>query len=745
MILRRIVLIFVSAILIFGVQAQNGSVALRKTDYTLWWSGSTFKATLNEIPVRDNPDIQVSAAGREFEPLQLVVNPARRLDNFRISVSPLTGENGNLISNDNIKIYDEVFVNVTKPTDSQSRPGWYPDPLLPDQGPMTLYPKQNYPFWMDIFIPEGTKAGIFKGVVSFSYGAVTDKIPFTVKVWNFSLPKVPSMRSSFGVGPEMIRKYHHLTNDAELRSVYDKYLRKLHDFRLNPTSPFELNPMKVAITGVGWENGLFDSENAKQGKYCYKIEDDDLTKNITAKTDHRIPVAPAISYTLNWQAKCGADKSNYAVGIRFYNAEGEQLVYENILNTYAGGKEWKANTLKFSDLNTEIRSAEIILYGAFPNENGTTTGTVFFDEMSLKSAGEELLENGDFEVSLDKIGVSVDFEDFDKAAHRYLDEFGFNAFNLHLQGMGSGTYYSQKYGRFAGFHQHTPEYGQLMKSYLSQIENHLARNGWLGKEYIYWFDEPNPENYPFVREGMDVLKQGAPKLKRFITEDAPGEAIMDLTDISCTIWHKIDTVKVAKMVASGKEYWSYLCCWPKSPWVSEFIDHPAINLRIWSWMSFRWKLSGILMWETTYWNSDLLNDNGKLQNPWKEPMSFVTGYGEPYGKPIFWGNGDGRYFYPPRDFEDGKKRLDDEPIASIRLSLVREGVEDYDYFIILQNLVKELSPLKHRDLIAKASELLTFDQGMFSGLDKYTKDSEVLTQRRNQIAGLIEQIELLTK
>ena len=166
MITRKTALIFLFAIFSLGVLAQNGSVAFRKADYTLWWSGSTYKATLTEIPVQDNADIKISAARREYEPLQLVVNPARRLDNFRISVSLLSGDNGNSISADNIKIYDEVFVNVTKPTDNQSKPGWYPDPLLPSRGFMTLYPKQNYPFWMDIYIPENTPAGIYKGMAT---------------------------------------------------------------------------------------------------------------------------------------------------------------------------------------------------------------------------------------------------------------------------------------------------------------------------------------------------------------------------------------------------------------------------------------------------------------------------------------------------------------------------------------------------------------------------------------------------
>ena len=43
----------------------------------------------------------------------------------------------------------------------------------------------------------------------------------------------------------------------------------------------------------------------------------------------------------------------------------------------------------------------------------------------------------------------------------------------------------------------------MFSSYLRQLSDHLRAKGWIKKTYIYWFDEPEPKDYAFVRAGMD--------------------------------------------------------------------------------------------------------------------------------------------------------------------------------------------------------------------------------------------------
>jgi hypothetical protein len=341
---------------------------------------------------------------------------------------------------------------------------------------------------------------------------------------------------------------------------------------------------------------------------------------------------------------------------------------------------------------------------------------------------------------VEAMAVSADFRAFDKAARRYLDEFGFNSFHLPLEGLGTGSFFSRKEGRFGGFRQGTPEYDRLLSQYLGQVESHLAANGWLGKEYIYWFDEPDPKDYPFVREGMLNIRKNAPRLTRFITEHRPGPGIMDVSEIGCTIFDRVDPQVVAELAPKGREFWSYLCTGPKSPWVTLFIDHPAVNLRIWPWMSYAWGLKGILVWEAVYWNSSTLFPADVPQNPWADPMSYTVGYGVPFGRPDHWGNGDGRFLYPPnRDPGRDKSKHLEGPVDSIRWEILREGLEDYEYFVLLEKAVKGATR-KQKALADEARALLRFSDALFTSGREYTKDPQALLAHRAKAAGLIERL-----
>ena len=297
--------------------------------------------------------------------------------------------------------------------------------------------------------------------------------------------------------------------------------------------------------------------------------------------------------------------------------------------------------------------------------------------------------------------------------------------------------YSRTGGVFEGFAQGTEEYNRLMKSYLEQIQNNLQEMGILGKEYIYWFDEPGESDYPFVHETNKMLKTYAPKLTTFLTEHIEGQDISDVTDISCTIWHKLDYEKAKKMHEKQQEYWSYLCCWPKSPWISEFIDHDAVNFRMWIWASYVHHLKGILVWQTTYWNSVEATPDGFLQNPWDEAMSWVSGYGWIKGKQTVWGNGDGRMFYPEnRDVNNDRRVYDNEVIPSLRLEILRDGIEDYEYLMLLQKMVEQADK-SQSGKINKAKRLLQIPESIYTNEKTYNKNPQVLLNYRKKLAEAI--------
>ncbi|MGQ9791955.1 MAG: glycoside hydrolase domain-containing protein [Armatimonadota bacterium] len=340
--------------------------------------------------------------------------------------------------------------------------------------------------------------------------------------------------------------------------------------------------------------------------------------------------------------------------------------------------------------------------------------------------------------------VIVDFTEFDKAAQRYLDEMGFNAFLLYIQGLGGGTFYERYEGEFGGFKAGTPEYERLFGDYLRQIESHLREKGWLEKAYVYWFDEPEPRDYDFVIEGMQRIKRHAPGIRRLLTEQ-PEPPLYGHVEIWCGLTPEWTKERVAERRKAGEEVWWYICTGPRAPYIGLFIEHPAVEMRLWSWQSWQYGVQGILIWQTNYWTSPTAFSNS-LQNPWEDPMSYVTGYGVPAGTKQFWGNGDGRFLYPPRrDPNKAHSPAVQPPISSIRWENLRDGVEDYEYFVLLQKQIERVSQHAPATLLAEAQKLLEVPEHISKDLTHFTTDPRPLLEHRRKIALMIERLQKIER
>jgi hypothetical protein len=121
-------------------------------------------------------------------------------------------------------------------------------------------------------------------------------------------------------------------------------------------------------------------------------------------------------------------------------------------------------------------------------------------------------------------------------------------------------------------------------------------------------------------------------------------------------------------------------------------------------------------------------------------MSYTVGYGVPYGQVNYWGNGDGRFLYPPnRHPGKDKTKYLTGPVNSIRWEILREGIEDYEYFKLLEKAVGEAGG-KAPKAAREAKALLDFPASLFASGQAYTKDPELLLARRAKIAAAIEKL-----
>ncbi|MBN2025075.1 MAG: DUF4091 domain-containing protein [Pirellulales bacterium] len=350
-----------------------------------------------------------------------------------------------------------------------------------------------------------------------------------------------------------------------------------------------------------------------------------------------------------------------------------------------------------------------------------------------------------FEPKADPPRAVLDFAGFDAAMAQAVQEYHFTGLRLHLAGMGGGTFHDRYEPKILDYGEDTPEYKAMFASYVKQIEEHLRAKGWLDMAYVYWFDEPDSKDYAFVVAGMKRLRANAPGLARMLTEE-PNERFVKL-DPAVNIWcpvsenYKHEAAEARR--AQGERFWWYVCCVPKAPYCTLFIDHPATDLRVWHWQTWQRGIVGTLVWQTNYWTSDAAYPD-QPQNPYDDPMGYVSGYSTPKGERRHWGNGDGRFIYPPLAAavpgKSGDQPVLEPPVSSIRWEMLREGVEDYEFLYRLRELLESRRGGLPADEAVRIESLLTDLDSITRDMTTFTTDPEPIYQRRAAVAEAIEKL-----
>ena len=737
---RKIILLTFAICYILNVSAlPYGNLVESNQFCKVWWTGSTYKIMRYDSVPEKKGKVSIWAAKNETESFQLVLSPLINIENIVVTFSDFSKKDGAQISSENVTIRKIDYIKVTKPSGKLHLKGWYPDPLPLCDKPFDAAKGMNTPLWITVKIPKNTVPGKFEANINLKSASWKATIPIELNVWDFSMPDIPYMRSGFGLSTHAIKEYHNLDTKEELEQVTDKYFRSFKDYKISPYHFDALSPIKTSVKGIHWDGGTFDSNVTFEGRYSYQIK-----ANKKGRFTELVEINPARPYLLKWQAKILPENQKYTVTINCYDQDKKPIYYSLKWITYEGSKNWRQDTL-YIDPKDFFAFEDLPDYRPFPEDaryasvhlHGCQTGEVWFDDFQFVDVetGKNLLPFGNFEQDIDELDIDIDFSGFEIAARKYLDGFGFSGFRFGVPGLGR-----RSTGQYYGFVSGTPEYKKLMTIYLKGVQDHLEANGWLGKEYLYWVDEPKHEHYKFVREGMEIIHEAAPKLKRFITENNPGPQIMDVTEIGCPVFYKVIPDQVKDMTKKGREYWSYLMCWPKEPHLNLFIDSDAINMRMWIWMSYKYSLKGILVWQSNRWNTNGgAAPDGILQNVWEDPMTYKSGYGTPHGSAPEFGNGDGRFFYPPnRDPNNDKTKYLTGPVPSLRLEILREGLDDYDYMMMLEECIRNARHDQAK-LAKKAKQILNFGADVFVNDQEYSKDPKILMKYRKQMGWLLNE------
>ncbi len=482
-------------------------------------------------------------------------------------------------------------------------------------------------------------------------------VPLQVEVFGFELPDRMTCRTAFGFDPSLVWRYHQLDTEQQRRVVLEKYFRCLAAHHISPYQPAPLDPIQVTWQNTpAWSGGERDDQNPQGGQTSLKVADRSATENVTAQCLTQIPIVPQ-GFQLSFWHRAARPGHRFLVTLQYYDAAKRWMSGRNHDILIAGGENWQRYEQTIKQFPPGAQSLLLNLRATPWQENGQPVGTVWFDDVSLIELANntECLPGRGFESHEQPTPrPEFDFARWDRAMSQAIDQLHFNTFRIDVPGLGGGTFHQRYEPELLGYTEETPQYQQAMQAYLSQLQTHLRTKGWLDEAFVYWFDEPDPKDYEFVSSGFIKLKRWAPDISRMLTEQVE-PALIGGPNIWCPVTSSYDHQQTLARRAAGESFWWYVCTGPKAPYCTLFIDHPATELRVWLWQTWQRQIEGILVWHTNYWTSAAAYpDRAHPQNPYADPMGWVSGYSTPPGSRRAWGNGDGRFLYPPVAAADGR-------------------------------------------------------------------------------------------
>ena len=242
----------------------------------------------------------------------------------------------------------------------------------------------------------------------------------------------------------------------------------------------------------------------------------------------------------------------------------------------------------------------------------------------------------------------------------------------------------------------------------AEYQRHLSEKGWLPLFYTYLYDEPEPAHYPRVNELLGAVKRAAPGVANMMTaRQFPPE--LPYVDIWCPEAYSFDPATAKAEQAKGRTVWWYVAFSTRHPYPNVWIDYPAIDCRVWPWMTWKHDLDGMLYWSATYWSA---------MDPWRSGETFHDS------------NGDGSLLYPG---------VDGKPVDSIRWECLRDGLEDYEVFCLLEAGAAELAQAgQHPELVTQARTLCAIDDGVVRSYKDYNPDPHALLAARRAMSATLE-------
>lgn len=234
-----------------------------------------------------------------------------------------------------------------------------------------------------------------------------------------------------------------------------------------------------------------------------------------------------------------------------------------------------------------------------------------------------------------------------------------------------------------------------------------------GRAFCQIADEPERPAWQRLFDTMTKWRAEAPDIPLMLTTSGMQPFFHEAASIWAIHTPVMDTLNnkaVLERIAGGNEVWWYVNHTPPRPYANFFIDFAAVEHRVLFWQTWALGIKGVHYWNVNYTEGGV--------NPWLSQLDVTPA------------NGDGFLVYPGPS----------GPVNSIRWEVIRDGIEDYDYLVILRELVKRAEAANTAALLQKVQPANNL-KDVVPDLVTFPRDPNVLLAKRETIARAILELQ----
>ena len=211
--------------------------------------------------------ISISMMKNESEGTQLVLTAKQDVSSYELIGGDLKDNAGNVISKDDIGIYHQKYITITKRANAEMNPAFAVGDYIPDMlldmdkaveyKENTIKSGENQSIYVEVETKSDTKAGTYKGDFTLKVDGAEVSVPVTVTVWDFGFDGKSEFKSVFLLYTWGLLHGEYDCSDEMILNYMETALK--YDVCIYPVGTFDYNATEEVDTYTGFIDYVVDA------------------------------------------------------------------------------------------------------------------------------------------------------------------------------------------------------------------------------------------------------------------------------------------------------------------------------------------------------------------------------------------------------------------------------------------------------------------------------------------------------